>query len=187
MAEWGRHDDADLLRALGCTRATVPCAATLFLVFRRLDRARFEALRGGWAEEVLAATSPPPDEAAGPAREAAEPEGSALEGTTRRGSRLQGAPGMHLLSAVSHRLGLTLGRVAVADTTNAMPVAPAGLRELVLAGRVVTMDALLTQRAGAQTILEGGGDDVMLRKGTHPEVLQDVQTVFTTPPSTRRS
>src|SRR5438093_2041140 len=44
------------------------------------------------------------------------------------------------------------------------------------------MDALLTQRAVAQTIVDGGGDYVMLVKAHQPHLLQDVQLVFSDPP-----
>jgi hypothetical protein len=75
-----------------------------------------------------------------------------------QGSQKQGAPGAHLLSALAHRLGLTLAQQAVADQTNEMPVVMGLLRQLVLKGRVVAMDALLTQRPIAQQIVEAGGD-----------------------------
>jgi hypothetical protein len=43
---------------------------------------------------------------------------------------------VHLLSALSHRLGLTLGQRAVDDKTNEISVAVPLLRGLVLEGRV---------------------------------------------------
>lgn len=173
MAEWGRNYDPALLRALGFTRATVPCAATFFLVFRALDRVAFEQALGRWAAEVLAVHSPG--------------DALALDGKALRGSRTQGAPGTHLLSVVSQTLGLTVAQTAVDDKTNEIPVAPTVLRDLVLTGRVVTMDALLTQRAVAQTILDGGGDYLMLAKGNQPQLEQDIATVFTAPPPRSRS
>jgi hypothetical protein len=68
----------------------------------------------------------------------------ALDGKTLRGSQKQGAPGVPLLSALAHRVGVTLAHQAVDDQTNAMPVALEVLRHRVLAGRIVTMDAWLT-------------------------------------------
>ncbi len=172
MAEWGRNYDRALLTALGFTRQTAPCGATFFQVFRKLDRAQFEERLGTWAEAVLAAL-PPAD---------GEEEALALDGKTLRGSKKQGAPGVHLLSVVSHRLGLTVAQAGVDDKTNEIPVAAQVLAGLVLEGRVFTMDALLTQRALAEQIVVGGGDYVMLSKGNQPTLEADIATVFGSPP-----
>jgi len=75
---------------------------------------------------------------------------------------------VHLLSALAHRLGLTLAQQAVADKTNEIPVALELLQHLVLEGRIVTMDALLTQRQIAQQIVDAGGDYVMVVKENQP-------------------
>jgi predicted transposase YbfD/YdcC len=52
------------------------------------------------------------------------------------------------------------------------------LKNLALRGRVVTMDALLTQRHVAEGVLEGGGDYVMIVKENQQKLLDDVMTVF---------
>lgn len=171
IAEWGRNYGQTLAQALGFTHPKTPCAATFSLIFRALDRVRLEAVLGTWAAGVVA-TLPP---------RAGEPEGVALDGKTLRGSRRQGAPGVHLLSAVSHRLGLTLAQQAVDDKTNEIPVVQTVLQALVLEGRVLTVDALLTQREVAQTIVQGGGDYVMPVKGNQPQLLQAIQNVFQAP------
>src|ERR1041384_4707487 len=151
IAEWGRNYGGHLMQALGFTRRS-PCAATLHTILRGLDREMFEAHVGAWIEELLAETPPSPDLM----------EAMAVDGKTLRGSKKQGAPGAHLLSALAPRLGLTLAQHAVADKTNAIPAALELLRHLVLTGRVVQMDALLTQRAIAQQIVDKGGDYVMV-------------------------
>lgn len=180
IAEWGRSYDPALLTALGFTHRPTPCAATLFHVFRRLDRDVIEARLGAWAEAVLSASALPATPRQAPAL-----EGIALDGKTLRGSRKQGAPGAHLLSAVSHRLGLTLGQTAVDDKPNEIPVAPLALAGLLLEGRVVTVDALLTQREVARAIRAGGGDYVMLAKENQPHPAADIATVFASPPPWR--
>jgi hypothetical protein len=173
FASWGRSyakADRALLDALGFTHPTLPCEVTFYHLFRRLDAADFERRLGAWAESILAATAP----AAG--------DGIALDGKTLRGSKRHGAPGAHLLAAVSHRLQQTLGQVAVDDKTNEIPLAPTLLANLLLTGRVVTMDALLTQREIAQTVLDGGGDYVMVVKDNQPTLAGAIRTVFTAPP-----
>src|SRR3989440_3435617 len=85
IAEWGRNYGTGIAHALGFTHNT-PCAATLHTVFRRVDRDALETKLGDWAERVVANTPPAPS-----ASEAAV----ALDGKTLRGSRKQGAPGVH--------------------------------------------------------------------------------------------
>ncbi len=79
IAEWRRNYGPEMLRALGFTGAVSPCAATLYLIFKRVDAAALEAALGRWAEEVLAAR---------PAEEG-EREVVAIDGKTPRGSRKQ--------------------------------------------------------------------------------------------------
>jgi hypothetical protein len=148
MAEWGRHDGARLAHALGFPHNT-PCAATRHTVLRHVDRDAGEAQWGAWAEGVVVSTPVAPS-----AGEAAR----ALAGKTLRGSRTPGAPGAHLVSALSHHVGLPLAQQAVDDNTNASTQVATVLPHLVLPGRVCTMDALLTQRQVAQTMVEKGGE-----------------------------
>lgn len=147
MAEWGRDHGAALARALGFTREKTPCAGTLHYVFRRLDRQALERVLSAWAEAVLATFPPPPG-----SREAL-----AIDGKTLRGSKQHGALDVHLISVLSHRLGLTLYQQAVSDKTNEIGALPKVLASLVLEGRIVTMDAMHCQRETAQAIVDRGG------------------------------
>jgi len=56
------------------------------------------------------------------------------------------------------------------------------LNQLVLQGRIVTMDALLTQKHVAQTIVDAGGDYVMVVKENQPQLRADIELVFVQPP-----
>jgi predicted transposase YbfD/YdcC len=171
IAEWGRNYGPELLRALGFTRTTPPCAATLYLIFKRLDVGVLEARLGAWAEEVLAALPDP----------AGAPEAVALDGKTLRGSRKQGAPGAHLLSALSHRLGLTLGQEAIPTKKGEQTALHTLLGSLLLEGRVLTMDSLHTSRRVARTIDKRGGFYVMIVKKNQPQLREDIATLFAEP------
>ena len=172
IAAWGRNDGARIAHALGFTHNT-PCAATLHTVFRHVDRDAVEATLGAWAEDVVVST---------PAASSAGEAAVALDGTTLRGSRKPGAPGVHLLSALSHHVGLTLAQHAVDDTTNASTQVETVLPHRVVQGRVGTMDALLTQRHVAHTIVEKGGDSVMIVKEHQPQLRAAIALVLTLPP-----
>jgi len=171
IAEWGRNYGTEMLRALGFTHDTSPCAATLNTVLRGLDTVVVERLLGQWAESVLSATAAPPNTL----------EAIAIDGKTLRGTRRQKAPGAHLLSALGHRLGLTVWQQAVADKTNEIGAIGDVLSALVLENRVITMDALLTQRDVAATIIDGGGDYVMIVKGNQPTLQEEIATLFAAP------
>ena len=173
MAEWGRNYGARLAQALGFTHDT-PCAATLHTIFRRVNRDEVEAHLGAWADSVVESLPAAPE----------TPEvAMALDGKTLRGSKKQGAPGTHLLSALAHHVGVTLAQPAVDDKTNEITAVEPLLCQLVLEGRIVTMDALLTQRHVAQTIVDKGGDYVMIVKDNQPQLHADIELVFALPPA----
>ena len=172
IAEWGRNYGTRIAQALGFTHGT-PCAATLHAIFRHVNRDEFEAHLGTWADSIVGSLPAAP-----------ETPGSAvaLDGKTLRGSKKQGAPGTHLLSALAHQVGVTLAQHAVDDKTNEITAVETLLHHLVLEGRIVTMDALLTQRHVAQTIVDKGGDYVMIVKENQPRLRADIALVFTLPP-----
>ena len=105
----------------------------------------------------------------------------AIDGKTLRGSRKQGAKNAHLLSALSQRTGLVLGQVAVDDKTNEITAVLELLANIVLQGKVVTTDALLTQHKIVKTIVEGGGDYLLVVKDNQPLLRGDIQDVFEAP------
>lgn len=115
-------------------------------MFRHLDKQALEACLGKWAECALQHT---------PTKTPLQ--GIAIDGKTLRSSHKQGACDTHLLSAVSHRLGLTLYQQGVDDKTNEITTITEVLSHLLLEGRVVTVDALLTQKHIAQQIRAKGG------------------------------
>jgi predicted transposase YbfD/YdcC len=140
-------------------------------VFRGLDVAQLEQRLTAWAEQVLLSLQP---------HSPTDLEAVAVDGKSLRGSRKQGAAGVHLLSAVSHRLGVVLGQVAVDDKTNEITAMQDLLANLVLHGRLITGDALLTQQEVARTITEHGGDYLLVVKQNQPSLLRDIQDLFFT-------
>ena len=146
IAEWGHLYGAELAQKLGFKHGKTPSVGTLHTVFRHLDKKAFEACLGAWAECALQHT-----------RAKTPLQGIAIDGKTLRGSHKQGACDTHLLSAVSHGLGLTLYQHAVDDKTNEITAVKEVLSHLILDGRVITVDALLTQKSIAKDIRTKGG------------------------------
>ena len=164
FSEWGRNYGQEFMEALGFTHKNGPCAATFSIIFRRINVKLLEERIGRWSENLL--------------RVVKGDDNIALDGKTAKGSRKQGSRVSHFLSAAGHALGLTLAQSGVDSKTNEIGVVNEVLRNLVLEGRVVTMDALLTQREVAKTIKERGGDYVMIVKENQEGLLDDVKTVF---------
>jgi len=166
MAEWGRNYGGAVVRALGFATERTPCAATLFLVFRSLDIQAVEDALERWAEGVV--------------REQGD-NVHAFDGKTLRGSKKQGALGAHLLSVVSHKLGITLRQDAVDDKTNEIGAILPFLETLVVEGRLFSMDALCTQRAVAAAIVQRHGDYIQVAKDNQPGLMDDIDAVLSTP------
>ena len=51
-------------------------------------------------------------------------------------------------------------------------------------GKVITTDALLTQKTFCQEIIEGNGDYVLSVKNNHPDLCDDIQKLFQDVPDT---
>jgi len=104
----------------------------------------------------------------------------ALDGKTLRGTIPAGqSRGLHLLAAFMPDEGWVMLQVEVEQHENEIPAAARVLKQLDLRGKVVTADALLTQRELSVQIVEAGGDYVWIIKDNQPEMRQDVETLFT--------
>lgn len=160
IATWGAGLDRAYLALLGFKRGTSMRKSALYDVIGRIDVAGLEERLRLWVEAVLAemreadikivsGLAAEPDQA--------QVDAVALDGKTLRGSKKQRAALSHLLSAVAHQTGMTLVQVPVDKKTNEIPLALVLLERLNLEGRVITVDALLTQRAIAEAIVQKGG------------------------------
>jgi hypothetical protein len=94
IAQWGRDQQPETLRALGLIRAQAPCVATYHRVFVKLDPAAFEQALGRWAERNLPAGK----------------QAIAVDGKSLRGIHGEQLPGVHLVAAYTHAAGLVLGQ-----------------------------------------------------------------------------
>lgn len=106
-----------------------------------------------------------------------------LDGKTLRGSvDLTRPRGMHLLAAYLPEQGLVLFQMAVEHKENEIPVAKRLLKQLDLQGKVVTGDALLTQRQLCLQIVAAEGDYVFKVKANQPQLYDDIRRLFTDVP-----
>ena len=88
---------------------------------------------------------------------------------------------LHLVQAFASEARLVLGQVRVEGKSNEIAAVPALLGMLALKGRVVTADAMHTQRRTAQAVTAAGGDYVLALKGNQGALYEDVKLYLDDP------
>lgn len=157
------------LRALGCRRNEAgdyapPSDSTFFRVLSKVDTHRFDRIVGDWLLE----------------QELSVVARLAVDGKTLRGSsRTDGKP-LQLLSAVTHRLRLTLAQAPIEDKSNEIPAFPKLLRDLPKVDyALVTADAMHCQQESAQVVTrEFGWDYLFGLKGNQSGVLERAESLL---------
>lgn len=170
VAQWVREraeDDPALLAALGFPVGRGVCVATLHRVYKALDVAAYETAVGSW----LAQTGIAPDDPV------------ALDGKTLRGASGhveagEYVPGVHLVAAYAHRAAAVLAQLRTTGNGQELAAARDVLAQVPLAGRVVTGDALLTQRDGCDQIVGRGGDYVLPVAANQPALRDSLAQAF---------
>lgn len=157
------------LRALGCQRDgqgdyAPPSDSTFYRVLSKVDTHQFDRLVGDWLLE----------------QELSVIARLAVDGKTLRGSaRTDGKP-LQLLSAVTHRLRLTLAQVPIEDKSNEIPAFPRLLRDLPKVDyALVTADPMHCQQESARiTTRELGWDYLFGLKDNQSGILDRAQRLL---------
>lgn len=200
VARWARALKAEVLWEFGFTRGRTPCAATWLNLFRLLDWERVAQQFHAWAEAMGLPTAPPaaapPAEApraevpveavagseasGGAALRAEEPrwQGLAVDGKTLRGSLAVGAETAHVVSVVAHGTGVSVRETGVKEQQGELTATPALLAPVLGPGRVITGDALFTQRALCRQIREGHSHYVFVVKENQPTLRREVEALL---------
>src|SRR5947209_8164433 len=166
IARWAALKEELLSRVLD-----LPHGAPRKDVFRRvlmvLKPAAFQACFASWLQSlrVEAAAESGVDRPVLP-----------VDGKTLRRShdRPKGLGALHLVSVWASEYGLSLGQRACAEKSNEITAIPELLRLVDIKGAIVTIDAMGTQRAIAEQIVEGKADYVLALKGNHETLQQAV-------------
>jgi len=165
IAQWVRErveDDPALLTALGLPPGRTPCVATFHRVFKALDVDAFERVVGQW----LRASGVAPTDAL------------AVDGKALRGVERPGVPGAYLVSVYAHAAETVIAQLRTAGKGHELTAARQVLDQAPVAGRLVTGDALLTQRAVCAQIVEAGGDYLLPVDENQPALRADLEAAF---------
>lgn len=102
-----------------------------------------------------------------------------LDGKRMRGSiPVGGSRGVYLLAAYLPEAGVVLMQVDIGDRENELSAAPRLLEMLDLQGKIVTGDAIFTQRSLSLQIVEAGGDYLWPVKDNQRHVRQAIEQLF---------
>lgn len=183
IAAWAAvcaRDHPEVWAALGflpTEQPRTPVAATLFRLVRDVDQPALQGALDGWLRTVAEARHVADAPVAGltvPADQVA------LDGKTVRGATARRAPlaPLHLVAAYVPALAHVLDQAATDGKGRELAAVHLLLGRLPPRGRVFTGDALLTQREVCQTILAGGGDDLLPVKDNQPSLLDDLTEAF---------
>jgi predicted transposase YbfD/YdcC len=166
IADWVKYRQAALTRALGLGWPRMPHHTTYRRVLAHaVDGEQLDAVVGAFFRTL-------PD--------VGHSVVVSIDGKTVRGTIPAGASrGEHLLAAYLPQEGIVLLQVAAGDKGNEIGAAPTLLANLDLRGKVVTGDALHTQRALSAQIVAAGGAYLWLAKDNQPTLRADIETVFT--------
>ena len=169
IAIWARNQP-ELTKALGFRSSKTPCAATIHNLLKRLDVVGLEVALTKWVFSKLENF------------QVLKTKG--LKGVAIDGKELCGSENpetgyrTHLLSAVCHELGVTLAQCAVSRKTNEIPISTELLKAFDVVGKVLTTDALLTQRPFCQEVLNQQADYALPVKKNHKQMYEDIQDLF---------
>jgi predicted transposase YbfD/YdcC len=140
-------------------------------VFRRvlslLQPAAFQACFVNWLQSLRATAA---------AATGVDRPVFAVDGKTARRSHdgRKGLGALHCVSVWASDFGLSLGQVACAEKSNEITAIPELLRLVDIKGAIITIDALGTQMAIAEQIIDGGADYVLALKGNQDALHQAV-------------
>lgn len=166
IAKWADLKEEFLLEALDLPNG-IPRKDVFRRVLMLIKPSAFQACFANWLQSLRATAA----EAAGVTQPI-----FAVDGKTARRShdRCKGLGALHSVSIWASELGLSLGQVACAEKSNEITAIPEVLRLVDIKGAIITIDAMGTQKAIAETIIKGGADYVLALKGNHETLHQAV-------------
>jgi predicted transposase YbfD/YdcC len=181
IGEWAADASQEVLAALGARRNPrtgryqAPAEATVRRALQQVDPDELDR----HVAAFVAARRTAPQSQAGPDK------ALALDGKTVRGARDHAnaedcAP--HLVAAVTHREGIVLAQQQVDEKSNEITAVKPLLKNLDLAGVVVTADALHTQRAFADWLVTAKqAHYLFIVKANQPTLHEAVQAALSGP------
>ena len=165
IAEWIRLRCDTFVKLFNCKHRRMPCLNTIRWVLQDIISVdELETLFSQYLHETYG----------GQQSVLITIDGKTMRGTIPKGSQ----QGVHLLAAYLPAEGVVLKQVEVTAKENEISAAPQLIQEIDLKHKVVSADAMQTQRQLSVDILAQGGDFIWFLKENQPTLLADVEQFF---------
>jgi predicted transposase YbfD/YdcC len=166
IAKWAALKQEFLLKTLPLPNG-IPRKDVLRRVLMTLKPGAFQACFANWLQSLRATAA---------AATGVEQPVLAVDGKTARRShdRKNGLGALHCVSVWASEFGLSLGQMACVEKSNEITAIPELLRLVDLRGAIITIDAMGTQKAIAEQIIESDADYVLALKGNQETLHQAV-------------
>ena len=143
----------------------VPSHDTIGRFFKALDPEKFEEKFRQWLMEIVG-----------------KYKGSlAIDGKTICGASESGKKGglkLHMVSVYATQLGISLGQLKTEDKSNEIDAIPKLIESIDVKGNVITIDAMGCQRKIAKTIIDRGGDYLLIVKDNQKSLKGEIASIM---------
>ena len=162
IAEWGTNHKEEMIRLLKLRRSSMPEQST----YRRIMAHKV------YLEEVERLVGEYN-------RQGAQGKIYALDGKALRGMRQrEETGGDYLLSVYDVEQGKAMAQVEVGRKENEITKAPEALKLVEISQKVITADAMHTQKRASRQIVDDQGDFVFPVKENQPQLYKNIQALF---------
>jgi predicted transposase YbfD/YdcC len=186
VTEWVRHRGPLLAQQLGLHRTKMPCQTTYSNVLAKVDGQHLDALLRAffvrWEAETRCGAEP--SRLQTPAGRA-DHRHLALDGKTIRATTSQPHP-VHQLECYEVATGIVLWQRNVGQKENEISALKPLLTADSVTGRILTLDAMHTQRALCAQVQQLSGHYILIAKDNQPTLREDIADLFTDPTPDRR-
>lgn len=164
IADWAKNHAEEIAKLLKLKRVWMPSHSTIRRVFQNtMSEAEFDRMAQAYHQQ----------------EQSGEGEVLAMDGKALRGTRIAGQERSdHILSVYAVQEQCVMVQQVVDTKENEIVVAPQVLAQTPLDGKIITGDAMHTQKATSQQIVTGGGDYLWPVKENQPRLYEDIQRLF---------
>lgn len=161
ISEWAVNYQEHLKKNLSFIANHTPDKATYHRVFAQLNIESFEDALGSWIQTITHIN---------------DGEGIAIDGKTTAKDKF------HFVAAFAHRARSVLFQKGTDTKGKELVIGPQVLEKVYVKDRIITADALHTQKDFCEVITKRGGGYVFVVKGNQQKLEADIRLFFENPP-----